>query len=342
MNTKSDSILYLRENDVMATDLSMAEVIEIVEGVYRRHAYGKILMPPKRGIDISEIEPKWKTGATAMFGYDGGTGVVGVKWIGENKTNFPERKLPNCMASILLNDGESFKPKAIIQGLWITGMRTGAEAAVGIKYLSKKNVLLGNGKVAIIGCGVQAKFQLLAILEVVNSPEIVLFDQNIEVLDRFHDDIAPQIAGDRANLRKARSAEEAIRESEVIITVTSTSGYPIVQSEYLRKGALVCAIGARQELSLDTLHSADKIVVDNIEQILHSGQLLKWVTNGSFSERQISAEIGDVIADKKKGRENDQEAIVYLPGGMATLDIAVGSRIIELAKSLKLGINLNY
>jgi ornithine cyclodeaminase/alanine dehydrogenase-like protein (mu-crystallin family) len=342
MGSQNRSILYLEEKDVVAAGLSMKEVIGAVEAVYSRHAMGRVLMPPKRGVDISDIEQDWKTGATSMFGFDGGTGLAGVKWIGENKMNSDERAMPNCIATILLNDGRSFWPKAILQGLWITGMRTGAETAVGLKYLANKKVHDGGGTIAIIGCGAQAKYQAMAVLETLKPAQMILFDVKTESMDRLSGEIASMKPAGGSKVRKAKSSEEAVRESDVIITVTSTAGAPIVRAEYLQKGALVCAIGSRQEMSLDAVNLAAKIIVDNIEQILHAGQLGKWVTNGFFNERKISAEIGEVVAGKKRGRENDQEIIVYIPGGMATLDIAVGSLVIELAEKKNLGLKLAY
>jgi ornithine cyclodeaminase/alanine dehydrogenase-like protein (mu-crystallin family) len=342
MESRGSSLLYLAEKDIVSAGVTMREVIETVEEVYRRHALGQVLMPPKRGINISDIEKDCRTGATAMFAYDGGTQCVGVKWIGENKTNKSERGMPNCLATLLLNDGRSFQPKAILQGLWITGMRTGAETAVGLKYLARRDIHAGRGTISIVGCGAQAKYQLLAVLEISNPADIVLFDANEETLNRFYDEAVSMGPVNGPKIRKAKSADEAVEQGDVVVTVTSTSGSPIVRAQLLKAGALVCAVGSQQEMSLDTVKSAARVIVDNVEQILHSGQLSKWVSAGWVGIRDISGEIGEVIAGKKPGRENDQELIVYMPGGMATLDIAVGSRVLERAKAKNLGLELSY
>lgn len=340
--SKSNSILYLGEQDVIASGLTMKETIDIVEGVYARHATGKMLMPPKRGIDISEIESEWKTGSTAMFGFDGGKGVVGTKWIGENKTNTAQRGLPNCIATILLNDGASFWPKSILQGVWITGMRTGAESVVGMKYLAGSRFLGGAGTLSILGCGVQARFQMQAILSITSLKRIVAYDPIKESLQKFCEEIGNTLKDKGTVVEQAGSPGEAVAQGDVIVTVTSDAGSPFIRFKDLKPGALVCALGARQELSLEAIHSSSKVVVDNRAQILHSGQLSKWVASGTFTERNIYAEICEIIVGKKDGRTSEDEIIIYMPGGMATLDIAVADRVFELARSKGLGIELSY
>ena len=126
---------YLSENDVAKVLLSMERVIEIVEKVYKEHGNGDYIMPAKSFLPIYALDESMKTSACIMSGYLKSYSMTGIKWIGENFTNYKKLRIPNISSTVLLNDANNFVLKGIIQSNWITAARTGAASAVGIRLV---------------------------------------------------------------------------------------------------------------------------------------------------------------------------------------------------------------
>jgi ornithine cyclodeaminase/alanine dehydrogenase-like protein (mu-crystallin family) len=314
----------------------MDKVMEIVEGVYRDHGIGSIIMPPKSFLPISALDENISTSACIMSGYLRSYSMTGIKWIGENFKNFKRYKIPNIISTILLNDTKNFSPKAIIQSNWITAARTGAATAIGIKYLARKDA----SGITIIGAGYQARFQLEAIMRVKASSEVYIYDTDRVARNIFIDQMRKRFP--EARIRAIDSAEEGVKRSDIVVTVTSVLDASLVEYPWLRPGTLICSIGAGRECSFEVTKKANKIVVDNLIQCLHGSELGKWVDYGWLSEKDVYGEIGEIVSGKKQGREREDEIILFIPHGMVTLDIAVATVVLELAEKKDIGRVLPY
>lgn len=330
---KMIELLYLAEKDVQFTDLTMRDTVEIVERVFEAHGQGDAIVPPKISLDM-QITAKYNTWGNAMPAYVGPWNVSGIKWAGANWNNPEKHGLPSIFATIILTDPETFAPVAIIGGGWITAMRTGAATAVASKYLARQDSRV----LCIVGAGYQAGFQLSALDEVLNLDEVRIADKREQARERFAEDMAKKLG---LNVNPVATMEDAVKGADIVVTVTSADE-PLVHYEWLKDGCFICAVGSYQELQFRIVKSVDKIVVDHLEQTMHRGELAKWVSKGLLSERDVYAELGDIVAGKKKGRESDTEKILCVPIGMGSEDLAVAKRIYDISLEKGIGTKLRW
>jgi alanine dehydrogenase len=314
--------LLLPEEDVKKL-VSMDEAISAVESAFREKALGNVQMPPKVYLfygngDLRVMPCYIKTGE-----------ISSVKIVNSHPRN-PEKGLPTVMAVIVLVDPETGFPKAVMGGTWITGIRTGAAGAVAAKYLARKNSRI----VAFIGAGTQARMQFLGITRVIQSiREIRVFDIRPEAMKAFIQFIEAHVAAG-LSLVSASSVKEAVEGADIIIT-TTPSRKPVVMSEWISDGVHFNCIGAdapgKQELDPMILKRASKIVVDDVEQAIHSGEINVPLSEGIIGASSIYGELGEIIAGMKKGRENDGEITIFSSTGLAIQDAAVANIVYENA-----------
>lgn len=153
------------------------------------------------------------------------------------------------------------------------------------------------------------RFQLLALDEAIKLKEARVADKSKEAMKKFVKEISEKISCD---LTTTENVEEAAKDAIIIVTATTADGV-IVKRDWIKDGCLVVSIESYQELDYASTKSMDKIVVDHLEQMLHRGELAKWVARGLISERDVYAELGDIVAGKKKGRVSDEERILCVP-----------------------------
>jgi alanine dehydrogenase len=314
--------LLLPEDDIKKL-VSMDEAISAVESAFREKALGNVQMPPKVYLfygngDLRVMPCYIKTGE-----------ISSVKIVNSHPRN-PEKGLPTVMAVIVLVDPETGFPKAVMGGTWITGIRTGAAGAVAAKYLARKNSRI----VAFIGAGTQARMQFLGITRVIQSiREIRVFDIRPEAMKAFIQFIEAHVAAG-LSLVSASSVKEAVEGADIIIT-TTPSRKPVVMSEWISDGVHFNCIGAdapgKQELDPMILKRASKIVVDDVEQAIHSGEINVPLSEGIIGASSIYGELGEIIAGMKKGRENDGEITIFSSTGLAIQDAAVANIVYENA-----------
>ena len=330
---KEIDVLYLGEKDVELTGLTMKETIEIIEKVFKAHGEGDVIVPAKITLDL-QITGKYDTWGNAMPSYVGPWKMSGIKWAGANWNNPKRHGLPSIFATIILTDPETFAPVAIMGGGWITAMRTGAATAVATKYLARKD----SETLCIIGAGYTARYQLMALNEVAKIREVRVSSRTKESREKFAEEMTKKLD---LNVEPVATVEDAVRGADIVVTVTSADE-PLVRYEWVKDGCFICALGSYQELEFTVIKSVNKIIVDHLEQTLHRGELAKWVAKGLISERDVYAELGDIVAGKKKGRESDEEKILCVPIGMGSEDIATSYRVYQIAKEKGLGQKLRW
>lgn len=235
--------------------------------------------------------------------------------------------MPTVIATIILSNPNTGCPLAIMDGTHITNIRTGAAGGVAVKYLSGK----GSSVIGMIGAGKQAETQLLAISEVLPKiKEVKVFDQRRDVGARYAEEMGTKL---NINIRPVENIEAAT-EADIIVT-TTPSRKPIIKNQYIKPGTHINAIGAdakgKQELEADLLKNAN-IVVDDVEQASHSGEINVPLSKGLIKVDEIYGTLGEVIANIKKGREKDEELTVFDSTGLATHDIICAKLVYEKAK----------
>lgn len=303
--------------------LNMSQVLEAVENVFILKAHGKAIMPPKIYLNLPEHNGDFR----AMPAYI--DGIAGVKWVSVYPDNY-RYHLPSVLATIILCDPKTSYPLAIMDGTQITNLRTGAAGGIAVKYLARRDSTV----IGLIGAGRQARAQLLAISLVLPAiEEVKVFDQNEEAARRFAEAMGTELSLKVNTVKTVKAAAEA----DIVVT-TTPSRKPFVKKQYIRPGTHINAIGAdaegKQELEADLLLGA-KIVVDELEQACHSGEINIPSAKGQIKIENIYSTLGEVAAGMKKGRENDQEITIFDSTGLAIQDMACAKLAYEKAKGQK-------
>jgi len=204
----------------------------------------------------------------------------------------------------------------VLDGTYLTSMRTGAAGGVAVKYLARKN----SSVVGIIGAGTQARTQLWAISEVMPGiKEVKVYDKRAEASQKYAAEMGTRL---KLNVR-AVATIEAAAAADIVVTVTPATT-PIILKQHIRPGTHINAVGAdakgKEELEPGILKTA-KIIVDNIEQAAHSGEINVPISQGVITVDDIYGTLGEVVTRRKKGRENNDEITVFDSTGLAILDI---------------------
>jgi len=302
------------------------EVIRAVERSFREYGLHRVEMPPKLYIHLDKYNGDFR----AMPGYIESLKRCAVKWVNVHPGN---RKfgLPAVMAVVVLSDPRNGFPLCIMDGTYATNLRTGAAGAIAAKYLARKN----SRKIGLVGCGVQARFQLLALSRIFRIKEVNVWGNKQEYARKFMRETA--FLGLKMSL--ARSVKECVKDRDIIIT-TTPSRKPLVKKEWIRPDAHINAIGAdargKRELAPDILKSG-KVVVDSWAQASHSGEINVPVRKKTLSRKDIYADIGQVAVGIKKGRTTADGITVFDSTGLAIQDVAIADVIYRTALRKKTG-----
>lgn len=321
--------LLLSHEDI-AHLVTMRDVLAIVEKALKDRGEGKIIMPPKLSLNLGEDGkwPNYNGYMNAMPAYIGTLDVAGLKWAGGFWNN-SDRGLPSISGLILLIDPRTGVFRTVMDGAYITGLRTAAMTAVGAKYLAKDN----SKTVGIFGAGTQARFQLQALSEVFGLEVVSVFDNRKEAAMKFVNELKN---GTKAKLVAVDTPKEASIGCDIVVTVTNARD-PFLKGEWLEEGAMVATLGSYQEAYEDVANRANKIVVDDLEQAIHRGNLEPLFRQNLLQRSNIHAEIGEIVAGRKKGREDEEEIILFCPIGMGALDIATAHHVSLLAEDRNIG-----
>ncbi|RME84897.1 MAG: ornithine cyclodeaminase [Caldilineae bacterium] len=332
--TKRVEILWLSQEDVVAAGgLDIKAAVADVEEVFRLHGTGDYVLPAKIVLHWEAAPPGEQANhINIMPGYLGGRyQVVGLKDIASFPRNPYQNGLPRASALTILHSVETGLPLCVMDGTLISAVRTGAATAVGAKYLAGENVT----RVGVIGAGVQARTQLMAVKAV--RPRIregMVYDLHRERAEAFATEMRQRLA---IQLEVADDAESVVRQAEILVTATTTTR-PIVEDGWLQPGSFYAHVSG-YECTFDVLRHAHKVVVDDWEQVKHrmySTVALMWRA-GEFRDEHLYAELGEIVAGHKVGRTSEEEIIVFSPIGMGLHDLAVARRIYHTARHRGLG-----
>lgn len=299
--------------------LNMKDVLEAVEFAFREYGLGKTIMPPKLYLDLRKFNGDFR----AMPAYVGGS--AGLKWVSVYPDN-PRKGFPTVMAMIIYSDPETGFPFAIMDGTRITSYRTGAGGGVAAKYLARPD----SKTLGLIGAGAQARTQLLAVNNYFEFEHIYVWSLAEEEIERFKN-YFPNLSISAATIEEASGCD-------IVCTTTPVREY-IVKWEWIKEGAHINAIGAdapgKQELDPRILSNA-KVVVDDIAQATHSGEINVAIKRGLFAESDIYATLGEIVTGAKKGRTGN-EITVFDSTGLAIQDISTARMLYEKAKREDIG-----
>ena len=309
--------------------MTMKEVVEIVDKTFIGFGEGKVINPTKVNLDFGDADrwPHHNSNMNAMPAYVGWLDSAGIKWVGGFLDNVKEG-LPYICGIICLINPKNGQFKAVMDGAEITNMRTGAQAAVALKYLhDKKSIRIG-----LYGAGVQGHHVTMAISKLFDIEELKVYDIRREASEKFAEDMKNEVTG---NIFIANSPEEAA-EGDAIISVTQSKD-KFVKNSWVKPGTILFAMGSYQECDDDFILTADKIIVDHIGQCLHRGALKELNERGKITEKSIYATIGEIAAGKKRGRSTDKDRILCIPIGTGAMDVAVATVMYKRALEKGIG-----
>lgn len=323
--------LILSLDDVKSV-LSMKPCIDAVEEAFRQYSLGNVVQPTRPTIRI----PAHRALINAMPAYIGGVEALGVKWVGGYLGN-PALGLPVVQALIILNDGTTMSPLAVMNGTYITAVRTGAAAGVATRHLARASA----ASVGIIGAGVQAKTQLEAVCAVRPISSARVYDIFPEAAARFAAEMSERLG---IPVLAVATAEEAVREMDVICTA-STSKTPVVLGEWLKPGAHINGIGSHSTdaRELDTQAVVrSTVVVDTMDAAMaEAGDLLMPIAEGAITQDHIHGELGDVITGKIPGRTGETEITLFKSQGLAIQDVATANLVFRAAVEKGIGVEVS-
>jgi ornithine cyclodeaminase/alanine dehydrogenase-like protein (mu-crystallin family) len=304
--------LYLTEDEIAGL-LSPADALEAVEGSFRRLASGEVENVPRQ-------RTRFEGGFLAvMWAVDQGLGLAGLKSYAA--------AADGVSFVVLLFDLETTKPVAVIEADKLGQLRTGAASGVAARHLARE----GASSLGVIGCGWQARSQVAAIREALPGIErVVAYCRTEERLLEFC----------RETGAEAGESHSDPAGQDVVVTVT-TSRDPVLRGEWLRPGALVCAVGAndprRRELDNVVLERAAFVCCDSVENAKReSGDLIEPVEAGVLDWLEVH-ELQEVVAGELPGRQADDDIVVFKSNGLAAWDVAIGAVALERARAQRVG-----
>jgi len=313
---KKVEMLYLSQEDILNMGIPLKEVIPLVEKGLYEHGMGRVENPPKPG-----IHAKPDSFIHAMPAYFRGLGIGGIKWVSGYPSN-RELGLPQILGVMITNDMETGVPTAVMDCRWITAVRTAATSAITAKFCARKD----SEVFGVIGCGVQGRMNLVALKEVLPGiSKVKIYDISKGAMRRFKEDLEKNVGVD---IRITEGVEAAAKGSDIILTATQRLPKPLVKDEWFGAGCLGMGLEASRAWYGDAILKADKFVTDSWEQTVHFHE------QGAFPDGlpRLYAELGEIVAGKKAGRDNDKERILAINIGLALEDVIVANRIYAVAK----------
>jgi ornithine cyclodeaminase/alanine dehydrogenase-like protein (mu-crystallin family) len=324
-----ESILYLTESDVQQT-LTIAEAVDLAEKGIEADARGQIV-GDKFYMTLGEagfIKP--------FSGYLAGEELAFVKTFSFFPGN-PERfSCPTTSSVVLLFDSETGLPVCLMEGGYVTALKTGASTTVTASYLARPE----SATVTIFGAGMLGRTHLRALTYRFDLRQAYVVDILPEVAEAYAAELAPDM-GFPVKPVPLEDREAAVRNSDIVITVT-TGNQPLVERAWLRPGAFVARLGSYQEVALDVITGADKVVVDNwhyVSSRIPEVQML--VEEGRLGPEDIHAEWPNIVAGQRPGRESATEVIVYMALGIWGEYAAILPQVYRRAVALGLGQRLS-
>jgi ornithine cyclodeaminase len=328
-------LTYLNGPDVAALALTDDEILAAVEGGLRAQGMGQTVLEPRVHL-VPESSAKGHF--NVLRGVIAPLGVAGVKVVGDFVDNW-KRGLPSELAVLTLFDPETGAPRAILDASVLTDMRTGAMSALGAKHLARQGAkVLGH-----IGARGTAYWNVRLLDRLFGFDEIRVHSRRAESRQAFaatlaHDLGKPVVA--------TEDWESCVRGADIVVEASRLpEPQPLLRTEWIKPGALVIPYGTMSAVEITLTDIMTKVVVDDWGQCrkgMPFGALRRHVDEGRLHEGNLHAELGEIVAGRKPGRERDDETILFWHRGLSLSDIALGCAMLDKARRLGLGQTLRF
>lgn len=307
--------------------LTISEIIDVTEGVYQDLGKGKIINPSKVNLDLGDLTgyPPYEGFMNAMPAYIEGLDKAGLKWVGGFQGQRQVLGLPYIVGLILLLDPHLGHFEAIVDGQWITNIRTGAQVVASLANLVKEPNLV----VSSFGTGTIARLTAEAISHRYTIDRLYIWNHRRSSAEAFREAMESYVSGDIVIVEEGQAGLDA----DLVFTATHADR-PLIQADWVKPGTLLIPLGSHQELANDLILKADKIICDHEDQALHRGSLQALYQAGQFQVEDIYANYGDLATGAKaiSPEERAQEIIISIPIGMGAVDVAIAAYAYQKAQ----------
>lgn len=307
---------------IMTPDRAVAAVRE----AFRADGEGRTRVPAVINLEIPSARGEFHVKTAHIEGVP----HVAVK-IASGFYDNPDKGLPSGSGLMALFDAATGLPVALLlDNGFLTDIRTGAAGAVAADYLARASITT----VGVIGSGLQARHQVRCLRVVRSCSRVVAWSPTRTRLEAY----CTEMAADGYDVTAAEEIEQVCAEADVLVTATPSNA-PLVRAEWLREGVHVTAVGAdapgKRELEAACLTRADLVVVDRYEQCAAFGELKHALDAGRLARRDIHAQLGEIVADRKSGRTSPRQITIADLTGVGFQDTAIASAAFELSTAAR-------
>ena len=322
-------LTWLSEQDVERVGLGNDEILAAVESALLAQAAGEAVLEPRVHL---EPDPAVKGHFNVLRASVAPLGLAGVKIVGDYVENY-RLGLPSELGLLCLFDAGTGAPVAVIAAAALTEMRTGALTALGARHLARPGArVLGH-----VGARGTAYWNVRLLDHLFDFAEIRVHSRRPESREAFAARLAAELG---KPVRATGSWEECLRGADVLVEASRLEQpEPHLRTEWVEPGALVIPYGTMSAVELSLTDVMDKVVVDDWGQARAGklGALRAHVDSGRLSEETLYAELAELVAGQKPGRESDEERILFWHRGLGSSDVALGHALLERARELGLG-----
>jgi len=318
---KPGSVLYLSRENVEATRLPMSEIIQALEAMFREKGEGKVEMPPKPG-----IHPRPDAFIHAMPAYIPSLNSAGLKWVSGYPGN-QAKGLPYITGLLILNEPDTGVPIAVMDCTWITAQRTGAATAVSARYLARPD----SASVGIVACGVQGRSNLEALACLFDIQQVRAYDLYPDVAVRYAHEMQERLG---LPIEPVKTLPEAVRGLDIVVTSGPIlkNPKPAIEPGWLAPGSFASLVDFDSYWQGAALREVDKLATDDLSQMRY------YREEGYFRDTpEAYADLGEIVAGTKPGRESARERTASINLGLALDDMATAIRVYERATAMGIG-----
>jgi len=328
------SLTYLSGPDIDALNLTPQEILAAVESGLAAQGRSQTVVEPRVHL---QPDPAFEGHFNVLRGYIAPLDMAGVKIVGDYVTNY-QQGLPSEMGLLNLFDPRTGTPRAILDATAITDMRTGAVSALGAKFLAPREPkVFGN-----IGARGSSYWNVRLMDHLFDLDTIRVHSRRRESREAFGARLSADLGRE---IVVAEDWESCLADCDIIVEATRLpEPHPHLKTEWIKPGSLIIPYGTMSAVELSLTDVIDKFVMDDWGQA-HAGQfgsLRRHVDCGRLNAENLHAELGQIAAGLKPGRESDAETILFWHRGLSLSDIALGAAMLEKAERLGLGQQLIY
>ncbi len=327
-------VRYLNHADVQALALSDAEILAAVEEGLRAQGRGETTIEPRMHLVPEKDYPGH---FNVLRGYLRPLGMAGVKVVGDFYRNY-EVGLPSELAILNLFDPKNGSPIAMIDASDITDMRTGAVTAIGAKHLARKNSkVLGH-----VGARGTSFWNVKLLDSLFHFDEIRVHSRRPESRNAFGAELEKAL---KKKIVVTEDWESCVKGADIVVEASRLEKpSPMLKTAWIKQGACVIPYGTMSAVELSLTDIMDKMVMDDWGQAKAGpfGALRAHVDAGKLSEKTLHAELGQIVAGLKPGRESDAETNLFWHRGLSLSDIALGAAMLAKANRMGVGQTLRY